>query len=151
MPFTPPLPPENVRRGTLYALPALPIGVVAWLLLWSVGFIASVLALGISLGAFFLYRSGSGGGIGRFGASVVTAITVVGIAASFVIGFMLHAADAVPTTAGEVIVTVVLAVIFGALGCFVAWRTAIVQARAEERATRKPLPGFENGSGDTRW
>jgi len=150
-PYVPPLPAENVRRGTLFAVPVLPIGVVAWILLWSVGFLASILALGLSLGSYFLYRYGSGGRIGRFGAILVTVITVVGIAASLIIGVVLDASDAVPTPADELVITVVLSVIFGALGCFIAWRTEIVQARAEERATRKPLPGFEDGPGTDSW
>ena len=150
-PYVPPLPVENVRRGTLFALPVLPIGVVAWLLLWSVGFLAAIVALGLSLGSYFLYRYGSGGRIGRFGAMLVTVIAVVGIAASLIIGVVLDASDAVPTPTDELVITVVLAVIFGTLGCFIAWRTAIVQARREERATRKPLPGFEDGPGTDSW
>jgi hypothetical protein len=150
-PLTPSLPPENTTRGVLLALVALPVGVLVWLLLWSVGFVASIVAIGIALAALFLYRRGSGGRIGTLGAATVTAITVVGIVAAFVGGSLLHAADTAPIPTGDLVVSIVFAVVFGGLGCFIAWRTAIVQAKNDEPSTTKPLPGFEDGPGTDRW
>jgi hypothetical protein len=42
------LPSENVQRGVIFALIALPVGVVAWDILWSFGFVASIVAFGVA-------------------------------------------------------------------------------------------------------
>lgn len=69
-------PAENLQRGTLFALVVVPLGVIAWVLLWSFGFIASIVAFGVAAGAVYLYRFGSGGAITRTGAIRVIAITI---------------------------------------------------------------------------
>ena len=145
------LPAERRGRGSAAALIALPVGVGVWLLLWSAGFVMSILALGVALAALYLYRWGSGGAIGRLGASVVTAITLVTAVIVFAVGLSLHAADTIPPDPSEVVVSIVLSVVFGAIGSFIAWRTAIVQARDLEPQRDKPLPGFENGPGQDTW
>ena len=143
------LPPERRGRGSVAALIAFPVGAGVWLLLWSAGFVTAILALGIAFGALYLYRWGSGGRIGRVGATVVTLITAAAIGVVFAIGLAMHAGDPIPPDSSEVILAVVLSVVFGAIGSIFAWRTAIVQ---EEQATpRRPLPGFENGPGQDRW
>jgi len=63
----------------------------------------------------------------------------------------LHADDTIPPESSEVIVSVVLAVVFGGIGSFIAWRTAIVQARDDQPEPSRPLPGFENGPGQDTW
>ena len=55
-------PAEQVGRGIALALIALPLGVVVWVLLWSIGFVSSIVALGVALAALSLYRRGSGDG-----------------------------------------------------------------------------------------
>ncbi|MES1169149.1 MAG: hypothetical protein ABUL47_00505, partial [Leifsonia sp.] len=67
------LPSENLQRGVIFALIALPAGVIAWDLLWSFGFIASIVSFGIAYLAARLYRFGSGGRISRSGAIAVAA------------------------------------------------------------------------------
>jgi hypothetical protein len=76
------LPSENFQRGVIFALIVLPLGILAWDVLWSVGFVASIVAFGVAWGAVRLYRIGSGGRITRNGAIAVTAITVVTLALS---------------------------------------------------------------------
>jgi len=78
MAFTEPHQPPiaNVARGTLFALLAVPAGVIVWVVLWNFGFIASIVAFAVSYLAMFLYRFGSGGFVGTAGAIRITVITV---------------------------------------------------------------------------
>jgi hypothetical protein len=147
----PGLPRERVGRGVGFALIAAPVGIGLWLLLWSAGFIVSVFALGIALGALYLYRFGSGGRIGTVGAITVTAITAGSIAISMLVASAIYADVSLPPQPAEVAVAIGLAVIFGGLGSFIAWRTAAVQANETRQQERRPLPGFEDGSGKDTW
>ncbi len=74
-------------RGTLLALLIIPAGIIAWVVLWQFGLIASIVALGIAIGALWLYRIGSGGRISRTGAIRVTIITVVTLLLAFLGGW----------------------------------------------------------------
>ena len=168
---SPSLPSENVQRGTLVALLIIPAGIIVWVLLWRFGFIASIVAFGISLGALWLYRFGSGGRISRTGAIRVTIITIAALALSFFAGLV---SDVVPLYAsqrnidvvsaltssefwtffnhalsnniGNVAVPLLLAAVFGVLGCFSVLRTAYRQtapAAAPDAATAAPIPAPE--------
>jgi hypothetical protein len=159
------LPAENVPRGTLMALLIIPAGIIAWVILWQFGLIASLVALGIALGALWLYRFGSGGRISRSGAIRVTIITVVALALAFLGGLVADVlpmfanqrnlnpvaaltssefweffSHAVGNNSGDVIVQLVIALIFGALGCFSVLRTAFVQTRAADAAAGEQPP-----------
>jgi hypothetical protein len=126
-PVAPP-PAENRARGTLFALPIVPAGIVAWSLVSAVGFIAGWIAIAIALGALWLYRKGSGGRIGVNGAVRVSIITVVTLVLAFFAGLI--ASDlfgAPPQTAdGDLVISIVLSAIFATLGIFVVFRTAVV-------------------------
>jgi len=163
-PTTPSQPSENIPRGTLLALAIIPAGIIAWVILWQFGLIASLVALGIALGALWLYRFGSGGRISRTGAIRITIITVVALLLAFLAGLV---SDVVPFYAsqrnipvvsaltsgefweffnhtlsnnlGNVAVQFVLALVFGALGCFSVLRTAFVQTRAAEASAVPPV------------
>lgn len=74
---------EDVLRGALFALAAVPVGVAAWLVLWSMGWMASIVAFIAAAGAARLYVLGTGGIISRRGAWVVTAVTLGTVALSF--------------------------------------------------------------------
>ena len=149
------LPPENVQRGTLMALLIIPAGIIAWVILWGFGFIASLVAFGIAIGALWLYRVGSGGRISRTGAVRVTLVTVVALVLAFVGGlvsdvlpmyanqrnldfvsaltsgdFWSFFGNAVGNNFGDVAVPFVIALAFGALGSFSVLRTAFRQTRA---------------------
>jgi len=69
-------PAENVARGTLFALAAVPAGVIVWVVLWNFGFIASIVGFGVAYAAMFLYRFGSGGVLSRTGAVRVALVTI---------------------------------------------------------------------------
>ncbi len=156
-----PLPPENVQRGTVLALVVIPAGIIAWTLLWSIGFIASIVAFGVAFGALALYRFGSGGAIGRGGAIRVTVITIVTLALAFVAGlaarslpiwmqqhrqslvealadpaFWAGLARASATT--DIAISLLLAAVFGLLGCFSVLRTAFAQSRAAQSSPGDP-------------
>jgi hypothetical protein len=159
------LPPENVPRGTLLALLIIPAGIIVWIILWQFGLIASLVAFGIALGALWLYRFGSGGRISRAGAVRVTIITVVALLLAFLSGlvadvlpmyanqrnidfvsaltsgeFWSFFGNAVDNNFGDVVVQLVIALIFGALGCFSVLRTAFVQTRAIEAGSNTDTP-----------
>lgn len=145
------LPPENIPRGTILALVIVPAGIIVWTIIWSFGFIASIVALGVALGALALYRFGSGGRVSRNGAIRVTIITVITLALSFVAGLawdglpiwtQQHGQSAVEALTDprfwsaisraashpDVLLSLGLAAVFGLLGCFSVLRTAFVQA-----------------------
>lgn len=154
-PVTPPTPREDVGRGALVALAILPVGVIVWLLIWSAGYIASIVAFGVAVGALWLYRLGARGPISKAGAFVVAGITVVTLLIAFFAGIVLDGvrgfADAtglswveiitaptfwelfwqvLPEAFGDYTVDLLLALGFGALGCFAVLRTAFAQAKA---------------------
>jgi hypothetical protein len=161
------LPPENVQRGTLLALLVIPAGIVVWVILWGFGFIASLVAFGIAIGALWLYRFGSDGRISRAGAVRVTLVTVVALILAFVAGLVSEVLpmyanqrnldfvsaltsgefwsffnNAVANNFGDVAVQFVIALAFGALGCFSVLRTAFRQTREMEAG-----PGTDQTTG----
>jgi hypothetical protein len=169
---TPSLPSENVQRGTVFTLVIIPAGILAWVLLWQFGLVASIVAFGVAIGALWLYRFGSGGRISRTGAIRITIIVVITLLLSFLAGLV---SDVVPLYAsqrnidivtaltsgefwtffnhalannfGNIAVPLGIAVIFGALGCFSVLRTAFVQTRAADApampGTAAPIPAPE--------
>ena len=137
--------PEDVNRGTVVALLAIPVGIIVFVLIWSIGFIASAVTLGVAYLARFLYVLGSGGGISRLGAIRVAIITIVTVILSVVAGLISDVAlgisqvtDLSPIEAltssrfSEVFTayltepelqyspwpSVLIALAFGAIGCF---------------------------------
>lgn len=154
----PTAPIEDVNRGTVLALLAIPAGIIAFVIIWNFGFIASIVSLGVAYLAMFLYQRGSGGTIGRAGAVRVAIITIVtvglsifaGIVSSVAIGFgevagispfaavadpqfgtIFSATMADSEVQGELAKSVLIALAFGALGCFGVLRAAF-------RATAAP-------------
>jgi hypothetical protein len=67
---------ENFARGTVFALAVIPLGIVAWVLLWNVGFIASIVGFAVAWAAVRLYLLGSGGLVSRNGAIRISIITI---------------------------------------------------------------------------
>jgi hypothetical protein len=154
----PTTPIENVSRGTLFALIALPLGVIAWLILWSIGFIASIVGFGVAWVAVKFYQIGSGGPISRRGAIRITVITIGTLLVAIVAGLV---SDTIPTFAAinkvsyvealvmpsfwqffqsilsqpgvlpEVLPSILIGLALGALGCFSILRNAL-------RATAAP-------------
>jgi hypothetical protein len=150
------LPSENFQRGVVFALIVLPLGVVAWDVLWSVGFVASIVAFGVAWAAVRLYRVGSGGRITRTGAIAVTAITIVTLVLAYVSGFVVDVVQALmkqgatvtealsyppfwgyvgqAMTTQSALVSLLLAALFGALGCVSVLRGAFRLSRAPQDA-----------------
>lgn len=74
------------RKGILLALLSIPIGVVLWVVIWSLGYIASAAAFAIAASAVWLYsvgakRTPSGGAIWA-----LLVIILVGLVLSFMAG-----------------------------------------------------------------
>jgi len=74
--YIPEAPAENVPRGTVFALAIIPAGIIVWVAIWAIGFIASIVGFAVAAGAVFLYRLGSGGRVGRAGAIRILIITI---------------------------------------------------------------------------
>jgi hypothetical protein len=159
VPATPaaPLPPENVVRGALLSLLVVPAGILVFVLIWNLGFIASIVGFGVAFGAFFLYRLGSGGRISMRGAVVVTVVTLVTLVLSFLAAELftlageiarvndvsvpevltspqlreiLSRAFASPEVAGALAGDAAMTLLFGAIGCFTVLRGAFREAKA---------------------
>jgi len=92
---TPRTPEQNVVRGGLLALLVIPVGVIIFSLLSSIGFVASITGFVIAFGAVWLYRKGAGGIVTRAGAWVVTAIVIVTLLISFYVSMVVEFATAV--------------------------------------------------------
>lgn len=157
-------PAERVGRGALLALLVIPAGVGAWLLVWSFGYIASIVAAGVAFGAFWLYTRGAGG-ISRLGALVVLGITVVTLLLAFFSGIVLDAArgfgegsglgtwgaftheqfwptfwDIVPPVLPDYGSDFAWALGFGALGSWATLRTAFAAAKGVPAAPAPEVP-----------
>jgi hypothetical protein len=153
---------ENVPRGTILALLILPVGIAVWLLIWSFGFIASIVAFLIALGGMFLYRLGAGR-MSVAGAVRVAMITVVTLLIALVAGFAADVAfvfasefgipplDALalpgfwPITFeymfGEGLMSTLAALGFGALGCFSVLRAGFAEAKRNDALLTGPVGG----------
>ncbi|HEY4224836.1 MAG TPA: hypothetical protein VGM70_03395 [Pseudolysinimonas sp.] len=146
------LPSENLQRGVIFALIALPVGVVAWDILWGIGFVASIVAFGVAYFASRLYRFGSGGRVSRNGAIAIAVITIGTLVIAFISGFAVDIVGeysrvtgaSIPEslvsgrfwgivfasmTTGQALISLLLAALFGALGCFSILRSAFRQTR----------------------
>ena len=154
--------PENVIGGATLALLAIPVGVIALTLLWSIGFIASIVGFLVAFSAFWLYRRGSGGAISRVGAWTITAIVVFTLAFGLWVAMVVDYADGVgelsnigspefwpqfnhdfPDNVSTNLLSIVLVFAFGALGAF---RTL---GRAFATARQTPSPANFTGQSTT--
>jgi hypothetical protein len=164
---SPVLPPESIGRGTVFALIALPVGVVLWLLVWSFGFIASIVAFVVAIAAAYFYRLGSGGRIGKLGGWIVTGVTAVTLLVAWFAGLALSVVQALSEQTGmtwmdsfaspyfsevyslvladpdgELVGDALLTILFGALGAFSVLRSVFKQAKADAATPLAAPPGF---------
>ncbi|HEY1529465.1 MAG TPA: hypothetical protein VGF80_01485 [Galbitalea sp.] len=154
--------PENVLGGSLLALLAIPVGVAALVLLWSIGFVASIVGFLVAFSAFWLYRRGSGGLVSRVGAWTVTLIVVVTLALGLWLSLVIDFAGGLGhlgnlgypdfwTQFGskfgvlvkEDVLSIVLVFVFGALGSF------RILGRAFSTARQVPHPANLTGQSTT--
>lgn len=147
--YQPDAPVEDVNKGTVVALLALPAGVIVWVLVWTLGFIASIVTFAVAYLAMFLYKLGSGGTMGRAGAVRVAIITVVTLAVSIIAGLVADVANGIGSVTGVgpiealsnpnfgqiftayvsdpdsgLLLSLGIAIVFGILGCFGVLRSA---------------------------
>jgi hypothetical protein len=134
---------------------------VAWDILWSFGFVASIVAFGVAYLAVRLYRFGSGGRVSRTGAIAVAAITIGTLIIAFISGFAVDVVGlysqqfgtSIPEalvaprfwsivfsamTSPQALPTLLLAALFGALGCFGTLRSAFLQTRVQPTVAASP-------------
>lgn len=76
----------NKRRGLLLASLVIPVGAVAWVILWQWGFIASVVSFGMAFGAVWLYQKGAHEKAGRDVAVWLLGIILIGVIVAFLSG-----------------------------------------------------------------
>jgi len=160
-PAAPPLPPENLVRGLLLSLLTIPVGIIVFSVIYNLGFIASIVALGVAFAAFFLYRLGSGGRVSMRGAVVIALVTIVTLVLAFIVAQYTVIAVALggvwgvswvevltspefpgiageiladPTVSGEIAGDAAFTFIFGLLGCGAILFNVFRAARAEQKA-----------------
>jgi hypothetical protein len=150
----PAAPRERIGRGALFALGALPAGVLVWVLVWQLGFISAIVAFGVVIAATFLYRLGSGGRVGKGGLAVILGITVVTLVVAFLAGLAVEMGAALgyvlpasltdplfwddfaynvfdnPELWSELTFSIVMTIVFTILGTFGVVRQLSKEARA---------------------
>lgn len=143
---------ENVARGALFALAALPIGVALWLVIWSFGWMSSLVTFAAAAMAARFYVLGAGG-LSRKGVWVVAGITAATAILSFVAGVWFDAAKYINSQPLSLIASsepwdlisynlahnpnfvksymgdFSMALLFGALGCFFTLRRMFAATR----------------------
>lgn len=144
---------EDVVRGALFSVVAIPAGVILWLILWNVGFMASIVGFVAAAAAARMYVLGSGS-FSRNGVWVVAAVTLVTVLVSFVGGMWLDMAQFMGgtspfallldpqawdllgynlTTNADLVesykLDFLVALLLGALGCFFTLRRMFAETR----------------------
>ncbi|HEV2403355.1 MAG TPA: hypothetical protein VGS08_04090 [Candidatus Saccharimonadales bacterium] len=138
--------PNERRKGLLLSLLAIPAGIVGWDILWRYGFIASIVSWGIAYLALKLYRKGSGSNPDKDAAQFLIGIVTIGVVLSLLSGIIMDAQlwysgqyhvstfQAYTSTDfwstvlnnlttngalwGSYVSSIVISVIFAALGCY---------------------------------
>ena len=146
------LPPENRTRGTLLALLIIPAGIIVWAIIWSIGFIAGIVGIGVAIGALALYRFGSGGRISLNGAVRVSVIVVITLVLAFFAGIIADdpsyfsramqngvliqglGAALNRYETGSLVINVLLLLVFTVLGVVTVVRTALTQSKQQAAA-----------------
>ena len=146
-------PREDVGRGALFALAALPIGVILWMVIWGLGWMSSLVTFAAAAMAAKFYVAGAGA-LSRKGVWIVVGVTVVTALLSFVGGVWLDAVQFLgreplamvmdsepwalmadnlsynPDFIGGYMKDFLLALLFGALGCFFTLRQLFTATKA---------------------
>jgi hypothetical protein len=144
---------EDVVRGALFSLVVIPGGVIVWLILWNMGFIASIVGFLVAAGAARMYVLGSGGNLSRRGVWVIAAVTLATVLVSFLGSIWVDMATAMEVSPLAQLVDpqawdlfalnvtdnpellesyagdFAMALLFSALGCFFTLRKLFAQTR----------------------
>jgi hypothetical protein len=160
--------PENVIRGTLFTLVAVPAGIVLWVVIWSFGFVSALVAFAIAVAATWLYRKGSGGRVSKKGAMLISGVVLVTLLLSFYFGLVTDYVRAVSDQTAltwiqvfthplfwssfneefgpmlnDNIPNLLMALAFGVLGAFTTLRRVFASAKTpESRAALPPRSWF---------
>lgn len=141
------LPPENRVRGLLFALIAAPVGVVLFLIIWNLGYVASIVGFVIAFAAYWLYKKGSGGRISTVGALLVAAVTLVSLAIAFIVAetsdlaaYNITWAQAMshPEFVPALMSDLGMTALFGLIGCAAVIFTAFRESKAQAEPTTPP-------------
>ncbi|UKA49810.1 hypothetical protein LFT48_20670 [Arthrobacter sp. FW305-123] len=143
---------EDIGRGTLFALAALPIGVILWMILWNFGWMTSLVTYAAAFMAAKFYVVGAGA-LSRKGVWMVAVVTAATALVSFLGGVWLDAVKFLgreplamvmssepwalmadnfaynPDFIGGYIGDFLLALLFGALGCFFTLRQLFAETK----------------------
>ena len=84
---------SHPRKGLAYALLSIPVGMILWVIIWQMGFIASISSFAIAWLAIYLYRVGARSSVTRKVLPYLIAIIVVGVVLSFIAGMASDAVD----------------------------------------------------------
>ncbi len=76
----------NKTKGILLSLLAIPAAIIVWVIVWSMGFIASIVALGLAYAVVWLYAKGAGAQPDKTVALPLVLVILVGCVLSFVAG-----------------------------------------------------------------
>jgi hypothetical protein len=157
----------NVQQGTVFALAAIPAGIVVYVLLYQFGFVASIVGFGVAWLATLLYRIGSGQDLDRTGAVRVAVVTLVTIVLAITAGIIwnvtdLWSADEGSTAFAALFVSdfwdylvydlsdweyfsqyvpdILIGLTFGIIGCFSTLRAAFGRPRRVAPRVADPAP-----------
>jgi hypothetical protein len=86
-----PISKSQRRKGILVASLAIPVGIIAWDILWNFGFIASVISYGIAWAAIKLYTKSTSARPDKEVAKILLGIIVLGVVLSFLSGMAMDA------------------------------------------------------------
>lgn len=139
-------------RGFLFSLIAVPLGIILFVIIWNLGYVASIVGFAIAFGAFFLYKKGSGGRISIPGALIVSGVSLGTLAIAFIVaetgdlasvGVSWADAAQIPGFAGALLADVGLTALFGLIGCAAVLVTAFRESRAQAAQAALPTPPIQ--------
>ena len=73
-------------RGLLFALAAIPLGIVVWVIIWELGYVASLASFVITGAAVWLYEKGAGAPPSRKAGIGLVGICLLGVILAFISG-----------------------------------------------------------------
>ncbi len=78
----------NHKKGILLALLAVPIAMILWVIIWRMGYVASLVAFALAWGVVWLYEKGAGSAPDKKSAPYLAGIIILGVIVSFAAGIV---------------------------------------------------------------